>query len=88
MDLGVSANILALLALKSSLVNPADPSVVTGVNFMRRRHRGMWNVVFCDAHVESLKPAALWDPRVDAVVRRWNRDHQPHRDYFTGLYSP
>ena len=88
MHLSVSANILALLAIKSPLVNPADPSVVTAVNCMKMRHRGMWDVVFCNAHVESLKPAALWDPRVDNVVRRWNRDHQPHRDTFTGLYSP
>lgn len=88
MYLRVSANVLALLGIKSTLVDPADPSVVTAVNCMKRRHRGMWDVVFCDAHVESLKPTGLWDPRVDSLVRRWNRDHQVHREFFTGLYSP
>ncbi|HXP60004.1 MAG TPA: H-X9-DG-CTERM domain-containing protein [Dongiaceae bacterium] len=44
----------------------------------RRRHGGRFNIAFCDAHVESLKPAALFDVRKDQIRKRWNRDNLPH----------
>ena len=44
---------------------------------MLRRHDGLWNVVFCDGHMEGLRARALWYPEV-RVLQRWNRDHQPH----------
>jgi prepilin-type processing-associated H-X9-DG protein len=47
---------------------------------MRGRHGGRWNVVFCDAHAENLKTRQLFNPRDQSVLRRWNRDHQPHQD--------
>jgi prepilin-type processing-associated H-X9-DG protein len=50
------------------------------LQLIRGRHAGRWNVVFCDAHVESLKTKQLFDPRDQTVLRRWNRDHQPHQD--------
>ena len=46
----------------------------------RRRHRGCSNVVFCDSHVETLKPDDLHDLRRDDVARRWNNDNLPHFD--------
>jgi prepilin-type processing-associated H-X9-DG protein/prepilin-type N-terminal cleavage/methylation domain-containing protein len=47
---------------------------------LKRRHGGRWNVLFCDGHVENLSVAELFDVRRDEVLRRWNRDNQPHRE--------
>jgi prepilin-type processing-associated H-X9-DG protein len=44
------------------------------------RHGGKADVVFCDGHVESPSFTTLFDDDSDAALRRWNRDHQPHRD--------
>jgi prepilin-type processing-associated H-X9-DG protein/prepilin-type N-terminal cleavage/methylation domain-containing protein len=46
----------------------------------RRRHNGRFNVVFCDGHVENLRPQNLFEVRNDEVLRLWNRDNQPHRE--------
>jgi prepilin-type processing-associated H-X9-DG protein len=48
------------------------------VSAYQHRHSWKWNVAFCDAHVESLAPLALWDLSKSSVARRWNRDHLPH----------
>jgi prepilin-type processing-associated H-X9-DG protein/prepilin-type N-terminal cleavage/methylation domain-containing protein len=55
-----------------------DPFANDGMLLLRRRHGGRWNVSFCDGHVENLKYLQLWDWRKPTVLRRWNRDHQPH----------
>ena len=52
--------------------------VLAGVN--RRRHDGRFNVVFCDAHVETLRVQDLFDPRKDQQLMRWNPDHPPHKE--------
>ncbi len=49
------------------------------------RHGGMWNVVFCDGHVESQTTMGLWNFREERIVRRWNRDHQGHLDQLAVL---
>ncbi len=54
---------------------PTDDPVV---RMYHGRHGGRWNVMFCDGHSESLKPAALWDLSKPNIARRWNRDHLPH----------
>jgi hypothetical protein len=36
--------------------------------------------VFCDGHVESPTLSFLFTDTRAAALRRWNRDHQPHRD--------
>jgi prepilin-type N-terminal cleavage/methylation domain-containing protein/prepilin-type processing-associated H-X9-DG protein len=46
-----------------------------------RRHRGQFNVGFCDGHVENSKMQNLFDLRRDDVCRRWNRDNLPHREF-------
>ncbi|MFO1502022.1 MAG: type II secretion system protein [Verrucomicrobiota bacterium] len=46
----------------------------------KKRHAAQFNMVFCDGHVEGLKPANLFDIRRDDVLRRWNRDNLPHRE--------
>ena len=48
------------------------------VSAYQHRHGGKWNVSFCDGHVESLAPRALWGLNNPSVARRWNRDHLPH----------
>jgi prepilin-type processing-associated H-X9-DG protein/prepilin-type N-terminal cleavage/methylation domain-containing protein len=42
-----------------------------------RRHQGGANVLFVDGHVEYGKYRD-WVGHSDEVMRRWNRDHQPH----------
>ena len=47
------------------------------------RHQGKANVVFCDGHVESPTLKFLFEDTSDEALRRWNRDHQPHREKLT-----
>jgi prepilin-type processing-associated H-X9-DG protein len=44
-----------------------------------QRHQGLFNVVFCDAHVEAINVARLFGVRPD-LTQRWNRDHLPHTE--------
>jgi prepilin-type N-terminal cleavage/methylation domain-containing protein len=86
--LSLHPEVVALLGIASRGVDPADPFTSKAVRYMARRHGGMWNVVFCDDHVEGLKAMALWNPRSASIVQRWNRDHQPHLEILTTLLSP
>jgi prepilin-type N-terminal cleavage/methylation domain-containing protein/prepilin-type processing-associated H-X9-DG protein len=52
----------------------------SSASWMRKRHGGLWNNVFCDGHVQSLKERTMWDYHSDAVLMHFNRDHQPHRN--------
>jgi prepilin-type N-terminal cleavage/methylation domain-containing protein/prepilin-type processing-associated H-X9-DG protein len=54
--------------------------------YMLKRHGGKWNVVFCDGHAQAFTPMRLWDFRADQIVRRWNRDHQAHREELRPLW--
>jgi prepilin-type processing-associated H-X9-DG protein/prepilin-type N-terminal cleavage/methylation domain-containing protein len=45
-----------------------------------QRHQSKANVVFCDGHVESPTLKFLFEDTSDEALRRWNRDHQPHRE--------
>ena len=71
----------ALLALRQP--RPAGPaggdSRSAVLNAIQRRHRGQWNLVFCDTHVSSLGLPLLANPSSDETFRRWNRDNLPHR---------
>ncbi len=42
-------------------------------------HNGNANELFCDGHVECQKLAA-WVALTDQARRRWNIDHEPHRE--------
>ncbi len=44
------------------------------------RHNALWNVSFCDSHVESLKTAQLFE-RSAAALARWNYDNKPHFEF-------
>ena len=45
----------------------------------RERHGGLFNVAFCDGHIEGIKKAKLFTTD-EPILRRWNNDNQPHRD--------
>jgi prepilin-type processing-associated H-X9-DG protein len=48
---------------------------------VRSRHRGRANVLLCDAHVESPTLGLIFEDTADSALARWNRDHQPHREF-------
>jgi len=43
------------------------------------RQNNSQNIVFCDGHVEGIKEDKLHE-QTDTALRRWNNDHQPHKD--------
>lgn len=47
-----------------------------------KRHRGKYNIVFCDGHVEGIHRDKLFLQQ-DAALSRWNNDHEPHADLLT-----
>ncbi len=49
-----------------------------------RRHSDGSNVVFCDGHAEYGQ-IRKWVTQRDDVMWRWNRDHQPHPEYWGPL---
>lgn len=51
-----------------------------GTQRAMRRHSGKANVVLCDGHVESVSLHSLFTDSNDDVLRRWNKDNQPHRE--------
>ncbi len=67
---------------------------VVGINFRginsgltdqaNKRHHGKLNIVFCDGHTLAPKVQALLFNHSDEALRRWNNDHEPHRE----LLSP
>ena len=66
--------------------NDSPATVMAGLDFMLwglaqvfsfpERHGKNYNQLFCDAHVEGIPPAILFNVTNTAV--RWNNDHQPH----------
>jgi prepilin-type processing-associated H-X9-DG protein len=58
---------------------------------LKRRHRGKFNIVFGDAHIENLPLRRLFYPS-SQVLRRWNTDNQPHPEalppQFKNHYTP
>ncbi len=44
-----------------------------------RRHKGRYNIGFCDGHVEGIPRSRLFS-RSENTLRRWNNDNQPHAD--------
>lgn len=64
-----------------------DPNAQTSYDLLpffnkmaERTHNRRANVVFCDAHVETLTFKSLFFDTNDASLRRWNKDHEPHRE--------
>jgi prepilin-type N-terminal cleavage/methylation domain-containing protein/prepilin-type processing-associated H-X9-DG protein len=42
------------------------------------RHGGLWNMGFCDGHTETLRRQNIFNIYNREVMKRWNRDNQPH----------
>jgi len=59
--------------------NPGSPSGPLVQRANNARHRGRFNIVFCDSHVESFTTAQLF-ALTDKALTRWNNDHEPHRE--------
>lgn len=54
------------------------PEILFTMALNGRHVRGA-NAVFCDAHVEYAR-TNQWTARTEAARKRWNNDHQPHRE--------
>ncbi len=46
---------------------------------MTRRHGGLWNMAFCDGHVENGPPQKYFNYASDDVLSLWNPDHKARR---------
>jgi prepilin-type processing-associated H-X9-DG protein len=55
--------------------------------FERRRHGGVFDVVFADGHTEFAKGVKLFSRNPDNL-KRWNRDNMPHADWLPMLGAP
>ncbi len=60
-------------------LSPVTNSVPIPVSIPQIGHNGAANELFCDGHVECQKLAA-WVALTDQARRRWNIDHEPHRE--------
>ncbi len=69
-------------ALGPGHLAPAD-TFTRGI--YQRRHGGLFNMVFCDGHIESGRPESFFIVRHQPwAARRWNKDNQPHLDAIGG----
>lgn len=50
---------------------------------IQQRHRGRYNLVFCDGHTESIAHSLLFE-RSDRALRRWSIDDESHLDSVPG----
>jgi len=65
--------------LSWGMTHPA--AILSSYPWALRRHRGRWNVLFCDGHVVPLRIRNLFGFRLDEVRRLWNKDHEPHPEF-------
>jgi prepilin-type processing-associated H-X9-DG protein len=54
--------------------------VLRGDGVYERRHRGRFNILFCDSHVVSFRIEDLFNSASDLALARWNIDNLPHRE--------
>ena len=73
---GLGQNLLGRFDFPFFQMNSNQPARLQGLRYESQRHHGLFNVAFCDGHVEALKPTKLFGITQDAT-QRWNRDHQP-----------
>jgi prepilin-type processing-associated H-X9-DG protein/prepilin-type N-terminal cleavage/methylation domain-containing protein len=50
-------------------------------DMVQRLHLGRVNVGFCDGHVTAERLQWVFYDTSDDALRRWNRDHEPHREW-------
>ena len=52
-----------------------------------QRHFGRFNIIFCDGHVEYGLPQIFFGSHDPSILRRFNKDNQPHADlYYPGSW--
>ena len=64
-------------SIEAGFPMPSQPMWDSTRIALKRRHRGKFNIVFADAHIENLPLRRLFYPS-SQVLRRWNTDNQPH----------
>jgi prepilin-type processing-associated H-X9-DG protein/prepilin-type N-terminal cleavage/methylation domain-containing protein len=78
---GIYVNDGSLYLWRTDILNASSVgAAVAGTKRSFTRHQAKANVVFCDGHVESPTLKFLFEDTSDEALRRWNRDHQPHRE--------
>lgn len=72
---------MALLDIntRNGVQRPVWPGSTDIIRATLARHRGLYNVGFCDGHVEGIDRSILFEKN-DTSLRRWNNDHEPHPD--------
>jgi prepilin-type processing-associated H-X9-DG protein len=70
-----------------NLVMRGLPANDPGVQAMKQRHGGRWNIGFCDGHIESLRPTDLFNVNNPIICQRWNIEHKPN-DEAAGWVPP
>jgi prepilin-type N-terminal cleavage/methylation domain-containing protein/prepilin-type processing-associated H-X9-DG protein len=73
-------NLVALYPGFYNAVVLGTPGGDLSVQGMKNRHGGRWNIGFCDAHVETLRPKNLFDVSNPVIAQRWSKDHQLHNE--------
>lgn len=61
-----------------------ESEIADSIRVQSRRHGGIANGAFCDGHVEGMKFQPLFFDESDEALRRWNNDHEPHREVLRG----
>jgi len=56
-------------------------------NWVKQRHAGQWNFLFCDGHTAHRSTREMFDPKQDDVIRRWNNDNEAHREQVSLNYA-
>lgn len=81
---GDTYNGMGLLDINSrnGVQRPSWPGSKGIIEATLRRHGGMYNIGFCDGHVESIKRDILFS-KEDRDLRRWNNDNEAHADLLT-----
>lgn len=72
---------MALLDIntRNGVQRPVWPGSNDIIRATMARHGGLYNVGFCDGHVEGIDRKLLFEKN-DTSLRRWNNDHEPHAD--------
>lgn len=66
---------------------PEFAIVPNSLALAKARHKGVFNAVFVDGHVESLKVDSLFFSNLPEDRRRWHRDNEPHLEWARPLGS-